>query len=84
MARGTILIDEFRCKGCEICTSICPKDLIHMSRQFSARGYRPAVLEDPGGLCTGCLLCATVCPDVAIAVLRESKSLAVQAASNCQ
>jgi 2-oxoglutarate ferredoxin oxidoreductase subunit delta len=71
MARGTIKIDENRCKGCELCTSVCPKDLIHMATYFSARGYRPAMLVDPSGQCTGCLLCATICPDVAITVYRE-------------
>ena len=71
MARGTIKIDENRCKGCELCTSVCPKDLIHMAEYFSARGYRPAMLVDPDGQCTGCLLCSTICPDVAIAVYRE-------------
>ncbi len=71
MARGTITIDENRCKGCELCTSVCPKELIKMAKYFSARGYRPATLVDPGGQCTGCLLCATICPDVAITVYRE-------------
>ncbi len=73
MARGTITIDDGRCKGCELCTSVCPKNLIQMATTFSARGYRPAVLVDPHGQCTGCLLCATICPDVAITVYREAK-----------
>lgn len=72
MARGTITIDENRCKGCELCISVCPKNVIEMATYFSARGYRPAVLVDPNGLCTGCLLCATICPDVAITVYRET------------
>jgi 2-oxoglutarate ferredoxin oxidoreductase subunit delta len=80
MARGTIAIDENRCKGCELCTSVCPKDLIHMATYFSARGYRPAALVDPNGQCTGCLLCATICPDVAITVYRELPAKAKTAA----
>lgn len=74
MAKGTIQIDENRCKGCELCTTVCPKDLIHMATHFNARGYRPAALADPQAQCTGCLLCATICPDVAITVYREIKS----------
>jgi 2-oxoglutarate ferredoxin oxidoreductase subunit delta len=77
MAKGTIKIDELRCKGCELCTTVCPKDLIQMATYYSARGYRPAILVDPEGQCTGCLLCATICPDVAITVYREIKSKAV-------
>ena len=79
MAKGTIKIDEARCKGCELCTTVCPKDLIHMATQFSARGYHPATLVDPNEQCTGCLLCATICPDVAITVYREIKPKAAVA-----
>jgi 2-oxoglutarate ferredoxin oxidoreductase subunit delta len=69
--RGTIVIDENRCKGCTLCTLACPKDVIEMAERFTPRGYHPAQLVDPQELCTGCLLCATVCPDVAITVYRE-------------
>ena len=71
--RGTIVIDEKRCKGCELCTTVCPKDLLRMADSFGARGYRPAVLDDPNSTCTGCLLCSTVCPDAAITVYREGR-----------
>lgn len=73
MAKGTIKIDETRCKGCELCTTVCPKHLIQIAQHFSARGYHPAILVDPKEECTGCLLCATICPDVAITVYRERK-----------
>lgn len=70
--RGTIAIDENRCKGCELCTVVCPKGIIHIAEHFTPRGYRPAKLIDPHGACTGCLLCSTICPDVAITVYREA------------
>ncbi len=79
MAKGTIKIDELRCKGCELCTTVCPKDLIHMASHFGARGYHPAMLVDPNEQCTGCLLCATICPDVAITVYRETRPAKAQA-----
>lgn len=69
--RGTITIDEDHCKGCELCTVVCPKHIIRIANQFTARGYRPALLDDPHGDCTGCLLCSTICPDAAITVYRE-------------
>ncbi len=68
---GTITIDENRCKGCELCTFVCPKKVIEMANYFTPRGYRPALLVDPKGECTGCLLCSTICPDVAITVFRD-------------
>jgi 2-oxoglutarate ferredoxin oxidoreductase subunit delta len=37
-----IEIDENRCKGCGLCTTVCPFDLIRISERFSAKGYRPA------------------------------------------
>ena len=72
MAKGTIVIDEARCKGCELCSLACPQEVIVMATDFlNAKGYRPAQLVDPDGQCTGCAVCAVVCPDVCITVYRE-------------
>ncbi|MBU0491683.1 MAG: 4Fe-4S binding protein [Chloroflexi bacterium] len=68
-----IEIDENRCKGCELCTTVCPYDLVSMANRFSAKGYRPASLVDPDAKCTGCASCARICPDVAITVYRTVK-----------
>jgi 2-oxoglutarate ferredoxin oxidoreductase subunit delta len=71
MAKGRIEIDENLCKGCTLCTLVCPKDLIVMDEdQFTPRGYHPAKIIDPDGECTGCVICAVVCPDAAITVYR--------------
>ena len=68
--RGTIVIDEARCKGCALCLAVCPKGLIGLADHFTPRGYHPAVLIDPTGACTGCVLCATICPEAGITVYR--------------
>ena len=71
MARGTVVVEVDRCKGCELCTAICPQDVLHTARdRFNARGYRPVQLIDPQGKCTGCALCALMCPDVCLTVYR--------------
>lgn len=71
MAKGRIEVNETLCKGCELCTTVCPKDLISMaSDRFTPKGYHPAMLLDPGGDCTGCAICAVICPDAAITVYR--------------
>lgn len=71
VAKGRIVIDEAMCKGCELCTTVCPKDLITIaSDRFTPKGYHPAVLLDPGEDCTGCAICAVICPDAAITVFR--------------
>ena len=71
MAKGRIEIKVDCCKGCELCMSVCPKELIAPAAGFNSRGYHPAELIDPDGNCTGCGLCALMCPDVAITVYRQ-------------
>jgi 2-oxoglutarate ferredoxin oxidoreductase subunit delta len=70
MARGTVVIDTNRCKGCELCTTVCPQGVLVMAETFNARGYRPVQLVDPEGKCTGCALCAVICPDCVVTVYR--------------
>lgn len=71
MAKGRIVVDDALCKGCELCTTVCPKGVIHMAQdRLTPRGYHPAALIDPQGDCTGCAICAVICPDVAITVYR--------------
>ncbi len=65
MAKVTFKEDV--CKGCELCTTVCPKKIIKISERINASGYRPAeVLEMDK--CIGCAFCATICPDVVITV----------------
>lgn len=71
MTKGRIVVEETLCKGCELCTVVCPKDLIHMAvDRFTPRGYHPAELVDPEIECTGCAICSVICPDAAITVFR--------------
>ena len=70
---GKIAIDENRCKGCALCVSACPFNLIRISERINSQGYYPAEFVDVEGKCTGCTLCAITCPDVAIVVYRRKK-----------
>lgn len=69
MAR--IRIDKERCKGCELCVTVCPRKLIRKSEEFNNRGLNFVVFQDEGSQCTGCALCALICPDVAIEVEKD-------------
>ena len=71
MARGRIVINSDRCKGCELCRTACPPHVITLADHLNAKGYRPAHLNDPEHKCTGCALCAAVCPDACIVVYRD-------------
>ncbi|NWF67519.1 MAG: ferredoxin family protein [Chloroflexi bacterium] len=73
MAKGTIVIDQERCKGCTLCTLFCPQHVIIMDEtRLNGKGYHPALLSDAQGECTGCAVCAVICPDVCISVYREA------------
>ena len=66
---GKIIIHRERCKGCALCTAVCPKKLILFSKEPNSQGFVPAEPNsDPD--CTGCALCAEICPDLAIEVWR--------------
>jgi len=63
-----VTFDEDNCKGCELCTTVCPKKIITMTKdRLNNKGFHPAqVLEMDK--CIGCKFCATICPDVVIRV----------------
>ena len=66
---GKIIIDIERCKGCTLCVTVCPNNVITISEKSNSKGYFPA--ESTGPNCTGCTNCAIVCPDCAIEVYRD-------------
>ena len=70
-----IEVQEDRCKGCLLCTTVCPKEIIKQASRFNAHGYKPAeVPAQDMDKCTGCASCATICPDVAITVYKTKKA----------
>lgn len=67
-----IIFAEDRCKGCELCTTACPKKIIVMSNTFNALGFHPATVENQDE-CISCGNCYRMCPDNVITVRREEK-----------
>jgi 2-oxoglutarate ferredoxin oxidoreductase subunit delta len=61
-------INGERCKGCELCISVCPKKILGLSEKINAQGYH--FVELKGTDCIGCAFCARICPDVAIEVYK--------------
>jgi 2-oxoglutarate ferredoxin oxidoreductase subunit delta len=67
ITRGTLVIAEERCKGCELCIPACPPRVLRMGGRRNAIGARvPELL--PG--CTGCGACLLVCPDFCFEIYR--------------
>ncbi len=69
--KGKVTFQENLCKGCGLCTTVCPVKIITLdTSKINVKGYHPATVNDPNK-CIGCANCATICPDVVIAVERE-------------
>lgn len=62
-----VTIERNRCKGCELCTHACPKQVLAMSKDINDKGYFYSTVAAQEK-CVGCRFCAMVCPDVAITV----------------
>lgn len=68
--RGKVTFDENRCKGCELCTTVCPVKIVKMDKErINIKGYHPATVDEMDK-CIACTNCATICPDVVITVER--------------
>ena len=72
--KGTVIIDEQRCKGCELCVVACPTDVLSLqAKGVNDRGYHFAYSAHPDN-CIGCASCALVCPDACFTVYKITTS----------
>lgn len=67
MKRGTVVIDQERCKGCYLCVRACPFKVLEADAQANSYGVYTAVFKY-AEKCTACASCFQVCPDAAIEV----------------
>ena len=67
-----VIFREERCKGCLLCTLVCPTDTLEQSQRTNKQGYRIVQISngDMSG-CKGCGFCAQICPDEALIVYRS-------------
>ena len=62
-------IDCDKCKGCEICVSVCPKQVLRMSEEINSGGLH--FVEAPRAEdCIGCASCAIICPDSVFGIVK--------------
>ena len=71
MAKGKVTFKQDICKGCGLCVSVCPTNILAMDdKAINRKGYHPATVVEPEN-CIGCANCAMMCPDQVITVERN-------------
>ncbi|MGD0478224.1 MAG: 4Fe-4S dicluster domain-containing protein [Nitrososphaerales archaeon] len=56
-----------RCKECNFCWTFCPNEVLELSNETNANGYRhPQVKPGKENDCVDCRMCAWICPEFAI------------------
>jgi 2-oxoglutarate ferredoxin oxidoreductase subunit delta len=69
--KGKLVFREDRCKGCELCVSVCPMHILKLDDvKVNRKGYHPVSVTEPDK-CIGCASCAMMCPDGIINVYVE-------------
>jgi 2-oxoglutarate ferredoxin oxidoreductase subunit delta len=60
------------CKGCYLCVSFCPRDVLDIDAEHWTNGFHPVYVKQIAR-CTVCRNCELLCPDLAIAVEQASQ-----------
>lgn len=67
-----VWVDEKRCKGCDICVSMCPAGVLSMRLDSQMILGKVAEVSYPSS-CIGCRECELHCPDFAIFVAEKEE-----------
>ena len=70
MSKFLVSFNGEKCKGCELCASVCPKHLPAPGKTMNSKGYFIMEIADMDS-CVGCQSCALICPDGAISIWKE-------------
>lgn len=71
--KGTIVVNQQRCKGCNLCVVSCPTQSISLHpTEVNDKGYNYCYMSNPE-TCIGCANCGVVCPDGCITVYRAPR-----------
>ncbi|MDX9916418.1 MAG: 4Fe-4S binding protein [Gudongella sp.] len=70
--KGNVTFEEDLCKGCGLCVSVCPVNIITLDTgRMNRKGYYPAAIAaEDMDKCIACVNCGMVCPDLVITVER--------------
>ncbi|MDQ7032215.1 MAG: 4Fe-4S dicluster domain-containing protein [Desulfonauticus sp.] len=68
---GRVEFLENLCKGCLLCTEVCPKKIIVQADRFNKQGYKVVEIKPENmDKCMGCGFCSLICPDSALVVYK--------------
>ncbi len=70
-----LTVNRERCVGCELCTAVCPKSAMSLTKGVVEKGHmaqRPSLDIDPDK-CNFCGECVVVCPVNALSMLVDGK-----------
>jgi 2-oxoglutarate ferredoxin oxidoreductase subunit delta len=73
LPEGQVYLIPERCKGCQLCIQLCPRQVLQDSEQTNSKGYHlPEVVPGKEHDCVHCQFCTMVCPEFAIFTLEEN------------
>ncbi len=68
MAKGNLIFEYNKCKGCSLCVSVCPVKILELNKtSVNVKGYNPVNCKEIEK-CIACGSCAIMCPDSVIKV----------------
>ena len=68
--KGTVVVNNERCKGCNLCVVACPADVLALQpKEVNDKGYHYAYMKNPDN-CIGCASCGYGCPHCCISVYK--------------
>jgi 2-oxoglutarate ferredoxin oxidoreductase subunit delta len=66
--KGRLTFENEVCKGCELCISVCPVNILSLDKdRINKSGYNLISVSDMDK-CIACAQCAIICPDSVITV----------------
>jgi 2-oxoglutarate ferredoxin oxidoreductase subunit delta len=70
---GKIYLIPSRCKGCNLCIELCPREVLRSSDNTNEKGYHlPEIIPGMKSACVHCEFCTMVCPEFAIFTLEDA------------
>ncbi|WP_130862098.1 4Fe-4S binding protein [Bacilliculturomica massiliensis] len=57
----TVTVLKERCKGCNYCLKVCPKEAISPAQSLNNQGYECVTVDEER--CISCGMCYIMCPE---------------------